>query len=156
MSNLIKYAANAARIVQDEWQTVLLPPSGEAERKQAGKVVLFKLTGEKTASEQQITATEIPASGKVLIPLSVWLVRKDMLNERVKVGEVGVWLETHELLEQLVESQADLSVFPLIAIHVERFADGRIFLWAPCCANVMGIRTNCVLLAMFCVTSYFS
>lgn len=127
MSNLIKYAANAARIVQDEWQTVLLPPSGEAERKQAGKVVLFKLTGEKTASEQQITATEIPASGKVLIPLSVWLVRKDMLNERVKVGEVGVWLETHELLEQLVESQADLSVFPLIAIHVERFADGRIF-----------------------------
>lgn len=36
-------------------------------------------------------------------------------------------METHKLVETLVESQADLNVFPLIAVHVERFADGRIF-----------------------------
>jgi uncharacterized protein (DUF934 family) len=41
--------------------------------------------------------------------------------------EIGIWLATHEVLESLATAEPDLNVFPLIAVHVERFADGRIF-----------------------------
>jgi uncharacterized protein (DUF934 family) len=123
-SNLIRNG----QIVDNEWTTVQLPQLGEAVvRKQAGKVVLFKLTGEVTTTPEQIAATVIPASGKVLVPLSVWRARKSELADRSAKGDVGVWLATHELLEHLVESVADLNTLPLIAVHVERFADGRIF-----------------------------
>jgi len=68
MSNLIKDNA----IVADEWTRVTPPILGEETvRKQAGKVVLFKLTGEETFSAEQIAATQIPA-GKVLVPFAVW------------------------------------------------------------------------------------
>lgn len=123
-SNLIRNNA----VIDDEWALVNLPaPAEETVRKQAGKVVLFKLTGEVTYTPEQIAATEIPASGKVLVPLSVWIARKAELAERFAQGEIGVWLATHELLGSLVDSQQDLNAFPLIAVHVERFADGRIF-----------------------------
>lgn len=123
MSNLIKNT----QISEDIWQTVKLPASKEAERKQAGKVVLFKLTGEVSVTAEQIASTEIPATGKVLIPLSVWLARQSELQSRLNAGEIGVWLDTHETLDNLIASVDDLNQFPLIAIHVERFADGRIF-----------------------------
>ncbi len=124
MSNLILNQA----IVNDEW-TLVKPPVVEdaVVRKQAGKVVLFKLTGETSYSEEQITTTQIPATGKVLVPLSVWIARKQELAARLSKGELAIWLATHEVLETLVEHQPDLNVFPLIAVHVERFADGRIF-----------------------------
>lgn len=124
MSNLILNQA----IVNDEW-TLVTPPVAEdaVVRKQAGKVVLFKLTGEASYSDEQIAQTQIPATGKVLVPLSVWIVRKQELAARLSKGEVAIWLATHEVLETLAKHQPDLNVFPLIAIHVERFADGRIF-----------------------------
>ena len=123
-SNLIR--ANV--IAADEWTCVMLPaPAEETVRMQAGKVVLFKLTGEASATPEQIAATQIPASGKVLVPLSVWLARKQELAGRLAKGELGVWLDTHELIESLVESEADLNAFPLIGVHVGRSADGRIF-----------------------------
>jgi uncharacterized protein (DUF934 family) len=123
-SNLIRNG----QIIDNEWMTVQVPVLGtETVRKQAGKVVLFKLTGEVTTTPEQIAATEIPASGKILVPLSVWRARKDELAERCAKGEIGIWLATHEVLEHLVESIADLNALPIIAVHVERFADGRIF-----------------------------
>jgi uncharacterized protein (DUF934 family) len=123
-SNLIRNG----QIVDNEWTTVQVPVLGtETVRKQAGKIVLFKLTGEVTTTPEQIAATEIPASGKILVPLSVWRARKDELAERCAKGEIGIWLATHEVLEHLVESIADLNALPIIAVHVERFADGRIF-----------------------------
>jgi uncharacterized protein (DUF934 family) len=123
-SNLIRNG----QIVDNEWTTVQVPVLGtETVRKQAGKIVLFKLTGEVTTTPEQIAATEIPASGKILVPLSVWRARKDELAERCTKGEIGIWLATHEVLEHLVESIADLNALPIIAVHVERFADGRIF-----------------------------
>ena len=123
-SNLIRGNAIAA----DEWIYVMLPaPAEETVRMQAGKVVLFKLTGEASATPEQIAATQIPASGKVLVPLSVWLARKQELAGRHAKGELGVWLDTHELIESLVASETDLNNFPLIGVHVERCADGRIF-----------------------------
>jgi len=127
MSNLIKIRDNIASTVEDEWTLVNLPASQVEQRVQAGKVVLFKLTGENTVTEEQITNTIIPATGKIILPLTVFISRKNALASRISAGEVGVWLDTHEILEYLVENQTDLNVLPVIAIHVERFADGRIF-----------------------------
>lgn len=123
-SNLIRNS----QIVADEWILVSLPaPAEETVRKQAGKVVLFKLTGEASATPEQVAATVIPPTGKLLLPLSVWLARKAELTERLARGEIGVWLATHEVLQTLVDAEPDLNLFPLIGVHVERFADGRIF-----------------------------
>jgi uncharacterized protein (DUF934 family) len=127
MSNLIKLNNGNASIIENEWTVVSLPASQVVERKQAGKVVLFKLTGEKTVSDEQVANTVIPATGKVIVPLSVFISRKAELQSRINTNEIGVWISTHEPLEQLIEQQADLNVLPIIAVHVERFADGRIF-----------------------------
>lgn len=123
MSNLIINGA----IATNEWTLVQLPASQVAERKQAGKVVLFKLTGEKTVTDTQIADTVIPAAGKIIVPLSVFIARNAELANRVLANEIGVWIDTHELLEDLVRNISDLNTLPLIAVHVERFADGRIF-----------------------------
>lgn len=122
-SNLILNNA----IVEDEWTLVTMPAGEEVVKKQAGKVVLFKLTGENSHTAEQITNTEIPATGKILVPLAVWIARKAELAPRHAAGELAIWLDTHELLEDLVASVEDINSLPLIAVHVERFADGRIF-----------------------------
>ena len=54
MSNLIKLNNGTAAVAENEWTIVKLPASQVEERKQAGKVVLFKLTGEKTVTQEQI------------------------------------------------------------------------------------------------------
>lgn len=127
MSNLIQLQGEVASVIDNAWQLVQLPASQVEERKQAGKVVLFKLTGEKTVTDTQLAETEIPAQGQIIVPLSVFIARKNELENRINAGEVGVWLATHELIEDLIAHQADLNALPLIAVFVERFADGRIF-----------------------------
>jgi uncharacterized protein (DUF934 family) len=127
MNNLVKIENGTAAIANDDWTLVQLPATQVEERIQAGKVVLFKLTGESTVTEQQIADTVIPATGKIIVPLSVYVERNNELASRIAQGEVGVWLATHELLEYLIQQQADLNVLPIIAVFVERFADGRIF-----------------------------
>ena len=123
MSNLIKDNA----IVADEWTRVTPPTLGEETvRKQAGKVVLFKLTGEETFSVEQIATTKIPA-GKVLVPFAVWRANKDALASRVSQGEVGLLIATHEAIEDVIAEVKDINAFALVAVYVERFADGRIF-----------------------------
>ena len=127
MSNLITLNNGVAAISENEWTIVKLPASQVEERKQAGKVVLFKLTGEKTVSAEQIANTEIPSTGKIIVPLSVFIARKAELQDRMTSNEIGVWVDTHEILEDLVNSVSDLNSLPIVAVHVERFADGRIF-----------------------------
>jgi uncharacterized protein (DUF934 family) len=127
MSNLIQLANGEARITNDEWTLVKLPASQVEVRKQAGKVVLFKLTGEKTVTNEQVANTIIPANGKLIVPLAVFIARKAELQTRIAANEIGVWLDTHEVLESLIENQSDLNALPIIAVHVERFADGRNF-----------------------------
>jgi uncharacterized protein (DUF934 family) len=127
MSNLVKINDGVAALATDDWTLVKLPEAQTEERIQAGKVVLFKLTGESTISEEQIANTLIPATGKIIVPLSVFVERNAELKNRIAKGEVGVWLATHELLEYLIQQQAVLNVLPIIAVFVERFADGRIF-----------------------------
>lgn len=129
MSNLIQLSANGvAEIVQDQWTRVVPPALGEESvRKQAGKVVLFKLTGEQTYTPEQIAETVIPASGKILVPLTVWQARQSELSSRMQAGEIGIVLATHETAEALKAAFDNLNSLPIIAIFVERFADGRIF-----------------------------
>lgn len=127
MSNLIKIDNGIAVVANDEWTLVQLPAVQVEERKQAGKVVLFKLTGENAVTEEQIANTVIPATGKIIVPLSVFVERNNELASRIAQGEVGVWLATHELIEYLIQQQHDLNALPIIAVFVERFADGRIF-----------------------------
>jgi uncharacterized protein (DUF934 family) len=127
MSNLITLNNGVAAISENKWIIVRLPASQVETRKQAGKVVLFKLTGEKTVSAEQIANTEIPSAGKVIVPLSVFIARKAELQERMSSNQIGVWVDTHEILEDLVGNVSDLNRLPIIAVHVERFADGRIF-----------------------------
>ena len=127
MSHLIQLQNGVAILSNDEWTTVQLPPSQIEERKQAGKVVLFKLTGEQTVTPEQIESTQVPASGKVILPLSVFIARQTALVTRITQGEIGVWLDTHEVPEILHSALPNLNQLPIIAVHVERFADGRIF-----------------------------
>lgn len=123
MSNLIRKDA----IVEDDWTLIRMPAGEEAVRKQAGKVVMFKLTGEQSCTPEQINATVIPSSGHILVPLPVWIARKSELAPRLAKGELGIWLATHEPVESLVEAVDDINQLPIIAVFVERFADGRIF-----------------------------
>ena len=111
----------------DEWSFVPLPSGNEEVKKQAGKVVLFKLTGELLPTELQIDETVIPQTGKIIVPLSVYLKNRDALQARLKNNEIALWLATHETLDALLVSEKDINVFPLIAVFVERFQDGRIF-----------------------------
>ena len=127
MSNLIQLKGDCASIVDNAWTLVNLPASQAEQRVQAGKVVLFKLTGEETTTAEQIATTLVPACGKIIVPLTVFIARKNELASRINAGEVGVWIDTHEVLEHLVENQANLNALPIIAVHVARFADGRIF-----------------------------
>lgn len=127
MSNLIQLKNGVASLQNDDWTIVQLPATQVEARKQAGKVVLFKLTGEESVTTEQIENTTIPATGKIIVPLSIFITRHSELANRVAEGEVGVWLATHELLETLIQHQTDINELPIIAIFVERFADGRIF-----------------------------
>lgn len=127
MSNLIQLKDGIASVVDDAWTIVHLPASNAEERKQAGKVVLFKLTGEQTVTPEQIAGTEIPTTGNIILPLSVYASKKDVLASRMDAGSQGVWLDTHEKLEDLIAAVGDINKLPIIAVHVERFADGRIF-----------------------------
>jgi uncharacterized protein (DUF934 family) len=127
MSNLIQLKDGIASVVEDEWTIVQLPASQAEQKVLAGKVVLFKLTGEQTVTPEQITGTEIPATGKIIVPLSVYIAKKDALATRMDIASQGIWLDTHETLESLIEAVGDINQLPIIAIHVERFADGRIF-----------------------------
>ncbi|MFZ5509370.1 MAG: DUF934 domain-containing protein [Pseudomonadota bacterium] len=112
------------QIVDDEWTLVRFPAREEPVRKQAGKPVLFKLTGEASASSDDIAALDIPA-GKVIVPLPVWLARKEELAARLAEGSLGVWIDSHESPEALAESVADLNCFSVIAVNFPRFIDGR-------------------------------
>jgi uncharacterized protein (DUF934 family) len=114
-------------ITLDDWTFVPLPSGNEEVKKQAGKVVLFKLTGESLPTELQIDETVIPQTGKIIVPLSVYLKNRDALQARLKNNEIALWIATHETLDALLVSEKDINVFPLIAVFVERFQDGRIF-----------------------------
>ena len=62
----------------------------------------------------------VPAEGDVIVPLTVWLARRDALA--VRLGQTGVWLDSNEGAETVA---ADLRRLPLIAVRFAAFTDGR-------------------------------
>ena len=114
-------------IIEDEWQTVELPKINQEVKKQAGKVVLFKLTGEEYPTEEQVNQTDVPSSGKVLLPLKVLIKHQEFLKERIKNQDIGFWFATHEEIESQILLLQNINQYPLIAVYIEKFSDGRIF-----------------------------
>ena len=120
MSNYIK----GRGITEDSWTLLRYPAQDEVVKKQAGKAVLYKLTGSEAASAELIAQFALPA-GRILVPLAVWRARKDELTTRLAAGEIGVWLESYELIEDLLATTADINAFPVIAYDFPKFPDGR-------------------------------
>ncbi len=114
------------QIIKDEWEIINLPKIDTEVKKQAGKVVIYKLTGDKSPSQEQITQTVFPNTGKVILPMRVFIEHKDSLESRLNNREIGIWIDTHEDIEVLNES-IDITILPIIAVRVGKFADGRIF-----------------------------
>ena len=61
-----------------------------------------------------------PACGDVIVPLSLWLGKREVLLKRV--GRTGVWLKPEDEPALLA---TDFAVLPLIAVHFPAFTDGR-------------------------------
>ena len=67
------------------------------------------------------TAESLP-TGNVLLSYEQWQNFADQLSNHS--GSLGIWLEGHAEIEQIIEPLLDL---PLIAINFPKFADGRGF-----------------------------
>ena len=67
-------------IVEDEWETIMLPKIDTAVKKQAGKVVIFKITGDNSPTPEQVDKTKFSDSGKIILPMKVFLKHKQQLT----------------------------------------------------------------------------
>ena len=78
---------------------------------------------------QQLAAeadlNQVPATGAVMVPLSLWQTHRDALLERQ--DPVAVWLEAGEEPAPLAD---DLAQLPMIAIHFPVYRDGRGYSYA--------------------------
>jgi uncharacterized protein (DUF934 family) len=70
-------------------------------------------------AENEVPEQVSVPSGKVIVPLKVWLAQRDTLQAR---AELGVWLNSDERAEAL---QEDVDKFAVIAVNFPKFADGR-------------------------------
>jgi len=76
----------------------------------------------KLAEGETADAVVVP-SGKVIIPLQVWLLQKETLLPRLKAqADLAVWFQSDEQAKQLGE---DIALFSLIAVNFPKFSDGR-------------------------------
>jgi len=66
--------------------------------------------------------SEIPATGDIVVPLALWLARREGLLARP--ARLGVWLDAHEGPEAIAR---DVDRFPLIAVNFPKFGDGRAY-----------------------------
>lgn len=113
------------KIVNNDW-VFLLPAIEQKEvKKQAGKVVMFKVTGENFPEDDDLNKIKLPDVSKILLPLKLYLLRKDEIEK--KYSEVGLWLYSHEDFQWLSNLNLDLNKFSVIGIYIEKFADGRIY-----------------------------
>jgi uncharacterized protein (DUF934 family) len=62
---------------------------------------------------------DLPASGPVIVPLALWVARREELLSR---GDVGVWLAPADRPDVLAD---DVHALPLVAIDFPKFGDGR-------------------------------
>jgi len=62
----------------------------------------------------------VPPAGDIIVPLALWLERRDVLQARA--GRLGVWLASHEDPALIAR---DLPQFELVAVNFPQFTDGR-------------------------------
>lgn len=72
---------------------------------------------DETQAPEALTLPE----GQVFVPLAVWQAHKGMLSGR---AGVGVWLDSHESVEDLAE---DLESLSAVALNFPKFTDGRAY-----------------------------
>jgi uncharacterized protein (DUF934 family) len=65
---------------------------------------------------------EVPAREDVIVPLALWLARREELLARAERGTLGVWIDANEGPEGLAY---DVQRFPLLAVNFPKFGDGR-------------------------------
>jgi len=65
-------------------------------------------------------APPVPPAGDIIVPLALWLARRDALLSRA--GRLGVWLDSHEDPALIAQ---DLRHFALVAVNFPQFTDGR-------------------------------
>lgn len=136
MAKLIRHG----RIVIDDWTQIAFVAHTPV-KKQAGKIVELKLTGAASANASEIAAIEVPA-GKVLIPLALWLARREELAARLASGTLGVWLDSFEEPEALAASVEDLNQWPVIGVNFPKFTDGRGYSIARLLRDRFGYRNE--------------
>jgi uncharacterized protein (DUF934 family) len=104
MSEAVKNLIIKGReVVEDGWQVLRLAEPVEG------------------APPHDPATVSVPA-GKFIVPLSLWLVQRELLAARTAAGEIGVWLAPDERAETL---KGLLDQFPLIAVDFPKFTDGR-------------------------------
>ena len=104
MSEVVKNMIIKGReVVEDDWQVLRLAEPVEG------------------APPHDPATVSVPA-GKFIVPLSLWLVQRELLAARTAAGEIGVWLAPDERADVLKDL---LGQFPLIAVDFPKFTDGR-------------------------------
>lgn len=85
-----------------------------------------KMLSHGAVAENNWTVLQMPVEtiphGNILLPLKYWLEHSAELDQQA--GLVGVWLESDEEVEALVDDVAQL---PVIALNFPKFVDGRGF-----------------------------
>jgi uncharacterized protein (DUF934 family) len=69
--------------------------------------------------ESDTPESVVVPNDKVIVPLKVWQVQRELLRSR---ADLGVWLNSDERAEEL---QNDTKKFSVIAVNFPKFADGR-------------------------------
>jgi uncharacterized protein (DUF934 family) len=91
------------QVVEDDWQVLRLAEPVDG------------------APVHDPATVSVPA-GKFIVPLSLWLVQREVLAARTAAGEIAVWIASDERAETL---KGVLDQFPLIAVDFPKFTDGR-------------------------------
>ena len=112
-------------LVLNDWFWVVPDTSNEEVKKQAGKVVQFKLTGEDFPSDGTLHNVILPEAEKVIVPLRLYLLKTDEIKNKYK--EYGIWIYSHDELDLFNHLKEDINSFPVVGVYVEKFADGRIY-----------------------------
>ncbi|UVW29993.1 DUF934 domain-containing protein [Massilia sp. H6] len=73
-------------------------------------------------AEGESAETVALPDGKLIVPLAVWLSRRESLLRRAERAELGVWLAGDEAAGAIKD---DLGRFAVIAVDFPKFTDGR-------------------------------
>jgi uncharacterized protein (DUF934 family) len=98
------------------------------------------------AENETPDAVDVPA-GKVIVPLKVWLLQRNVLEKR---ADIGVWFSSDEQAKDL---EGDIARFSLLAVDFLNSLTGAVIPSLITCVHALALAVNCAPSAMCCVTS---